>query len=103
MATDLAPTDELTARGVIGPVLVAFGIAAGVLDLYVDSRVLVWLGLVGSLGLGLYFSHDTHRLLAHAGLRSPALPWTVLKKRIDLSAAEARADRVREVQFRDFE
>ena len=93
MATDLAPTDELTARGVIGPVLVAFGIAAGVLDLYVDSRVLVWLGL-GSLGLGLYFSHYTHCLLAHAGLRSPALPWTVLKKRVDLSAAQARADRV---------
>lgn len=102
MATDFAPTDELPARGVIAPVFMALGIAAGVLDLYVDSRVLVWLGL-GSLTMGLYFSHYTHRLLAHAGLRSPALPWTAMNKRIDLSAAEARADRVREVQFRDFE
>ena len=102
MATDFAPTDELSARGVIATVFVALGIAAGVLDLYVDSRVLVWLGL-GSLSLGLSFPHYTHCLLAHAGLRSPALPWTVLKKRVDLSAAEIRADRVREVQFRDFE
>jgi hypothetical protein len=105
MATDFGPADELPARGVMAPVFVVLGLAAGVLDLYVDSRVLLWLGL-GSLTLGLYFAHYTRRLCALAGLRSPGSPWAAMKamnKRIDLSAAEARADRVREVQFRDFE
>jgi hypothetical protein len=105
MATDFAPTDELPARGVIAPAFMALGIAAGVLDLYIDSRVLLWLGL-GSGTIGLYFALYTRRLCALAVLRSPALPLAAMKamnKRIDLSAAEARANRVREVQFRDFE
>ncbi len=100
--TDFAPSDELPARGVIAPAFMAFGIAAGALGLYVDSRTLGWL-TVGSLVLGLYFSRYTHRLLDHAGLRSPALPWSAMNERIELRSVEARADRVREVQFCDFE
>jgi hypothetical protein len=102
MAIDVAPTEDLPARGVIAPAFMALGIAAGTLDLYVDSRVLGWLAL-GSVAMGLCFSDYMHRLLALAGLRSPALPWTVMNKRVDLSAAEARADGAREVEIRDFE
>jgi len=79
MATGLETTYRLPARGVIAPVFMALGIAAGLVALCVDSRVLVWLGL-GCLTLGLSFSHYTRRLLDHAGLRSPALPSATTNK-----------------------
>jgi hypothetical protein len=70
MMNQIAPTEELPALGVIAPAFIALAIAAGILDIYFDSRALVWLGL-GFLALGLSFSHYTRRLLDRTGLRSP--------------------------------
>jgi hypothetical protein len=57
--------NQLPLRGVIGPGFIALGIAAGLLDLRLNSTNLGWLGL-GFLTLGLVFARDTRRLIASA-------------------------------------
>jgi hypothetical protein len=57
--------NPLPLRGVIAPVFIALGIAAGFLDLWRDSDSLVWLGL-GFLALGLVFARHTRLLFTSA-------------------------------------
>ena len=56
---------KLPVRGLIAPVCIALAIAAGVLELRIDSLVLRWLGL-GFLAVGLIFARDSRNLLSNA-------------------------------------
>ncbi len=51
----------LSLRGLIAPLFIALAIAAGLLNLWVDSSNLLWLGL-GFCALALAFARHTHRL-----------------------------------------
>jgi hypothetical protein len=57
--------NQLPLRGVIGPGFIALAIAAGLVELWLDSRNPGWLSL-GFLTLGLAFGRDTRRLIASA-------------------------------------
>jgi len=57
--------NQLPLRGVIAPGFIALAAAAGLLDLWLDSRHMGWLSL-GFLTLGLAFAHDTRHLIASA-------------------------------------
>ena len=56
-----------TLRGVLGPACFAAALAAGVVNLQMDSHALVWTSLGFTL-LGLGFAHDTSKLLSTAGV-----------------------------------
>ena len=102
MASKLLFSDPLPALGLIAPSFIALGITEGALNLCFNSRPMTWLGLE-FIFFGLYFSGYTRRLLERAGQRSPSMPWSAMKYRIDLNDATAQANKLREVQFRDFE
>jgi hypothetical protein len=91
MATGFAPTDELPARGVIAPPFMALGIAAGILDLYVDPGIALAGSWVGHDGIVLC---PLHAPPVHSCRPSiTGVPWAAMQamnKRIDLGAAEAR-------------
>ncbi len=55
-------------RGLIAPLFIALAIAAGVLNLWVDSSDLFWLGL-GFCALALAFARHTHALFIE-GMRA---------------------------------
>jgi small-conductance mechanosensitive channel len=61
METDGTETIRLSILALLAPVLMALGIAAGVLDLWLKWRALVWVGLL-MIALGLAFSGYVQRL-----------------------------------------
>ena len=58
---------ELPVRGVMAPAFIVLGLAAGILDLRLNSPILFWLGL-GFVALGLVFARHTRELLTMSGV-----------------------------------
>ncbi len=56
---------RLSLRGMLSPCFFALALAAGILQFWIESRALVWLGL-GFLVLGLSFARETARSLNSA-------------------------------------